>query len=143
MALHIGPAAITLAKVEADHEPKYPRMTGKSLRTHLAGSLGISDTALPSRRTLRGVLNPNGYELKRWRKTLPQRIIKQTEAIFENVLIQRLFSSRLSKKRSPLQAFLFQKAIEKRPKIVYTKWLLLNIVRSNPEMIRSVIETKK
>jgi hypothetical protein len=31
------------------------------------------------------VLNRNGYELKRLRKTLPQRKIKQTGAIFENV----------------------------------------------------------
>jgi Rhodopirellula transposase DDE domain len=60
-------------------------MTGESLRTHLACSLEISETALPSRRTLRRVLNRNGYELKRLRKTLPQRKIKQTEAIFENV----------------------------------------------------------
>ena len=89
------PEILTLLQEQLDEQtqadPKfqsnklYTRITGKSLRTHLATTLGISEASLPTARTHRRVLNRNGYVLKRLRKTLPQRKIKETAAIFANV----------------------------------------------------------
>lgn len=89
------PEILSLLKEQLDEQtqadPKfqsnklYTRMTGNSVRTHLAARLGVPETSLPSVRTNRRVLNRNGYMLKRLRKTLPQRKIKETNAIFDNV----------------------------------------------------------
>ena len=89
------PEILALLKEQLDEktqaDPKfqsdklYTRITSKYLRTHLAATLGISEASLPTARTYRRVLNRNGYVLKRLQKTLPQRKIKETNPIFDNV----------------------------------------------------------
>jgi Rhodopirellula transposase DDE domain len=63
----------------------YTRVTGNSLRTILADSLGITLNKLPSPRTLRRLLNRNGHVLRRLRKTVAKKKIPQTNEIFNNV----------------------------------------------------------
>jgi transposase len=60
-------------------------MTGDSLRKALAEQLGIPIARLPAARTLRRVMNRNGFLLKKVRKTMPLKKIKKTNAIFDNV----------------------------------------------------------
>ena len=66
-------------------ETLYTRMTGESLRAALAVSLDIPISRLPAPRTLRRLMNRRGFSLKKVRKTIPQKKIPQTDAIFENV----------------------------------------------------------
>lgn len=63
----------------------YTRMTGESLRAALAESLNIPISRLPAPRTLRRLMNRRGFSLKKVRKTIPQKKIPQTDAIFKNV----------------------------------------------------------
>jgi hypothetical protein len=63
----------------------FTRMTGESLRKALAEQLGIPLARLPAARTLRRVMNRNGFLLKKVRKTMPLKKIKKTNAIFDNV----------------------------------------------------------
>ena len=61
----------------------FTRMTGESLRTALAEQLGIPISRLPAARTLRRVMNRNGFLLKKVRKTMPLKKIKKTNPILE------------------------------------------------------------
>ena len=63
----------------------FTRITGISLRESLASTLGIPIHKIPSSRTLQRVMNRNGHSLRRLRKTLPLKKIKETNAIFANV----------------------------------------------------------
>jgi Rhodopirellula transposase DDE domain len=63
----------------------YTRMTGESLRIALAESLSIPVEKLPVPRTLRRLMNRRSFSLRKVRKTIPQKKIPQTDAIFDNV----------------------------------------------------------
>lgn len=64
---------------------KYTRVTAKAVRKALIDVKGYSDEELPTVRTISTILNRLGYTLKRVLKTKPQKKIKETDAIFENV----------------------------------------------------------
>ena len=71
-------------------ETLYTRMTGESLRAALAESLNTPISRLPTTRTLRRLMNRRGFSLKQVRKTIPQKKIPQTDAIFGNVRAAQL-----------------------------------------------------
>ena len=71
-------------------ETLYTRMTGESLRAALAESLNTPISRLPTTRTLRRLMNRRGFSLKKVRKTIPQKKIPQTDAIFGNVRAAQL-----------------------------------------------------
>lgn len=71
-------------------ETLYMRMTGESLRAALAESLNTPISRLPTTRTLRRLMNRRGFSLKQVRKTIPQKKIPQTDAIFGNVRAAQL-----------------------------------------------------
>ena len=64
---------------------KYTRVTAKAVRKALIEVKGYRDEELPTVRTISTILNRLGYTLKRVLKTKPQKKIKETDAIFENV----------------------------------------------------------
>ena len=76
---------------ESQADPKfqtplaYTRMTAASVRQALVDHKGYAPTELPSKRTMRRILNRLGYCLRRVQKTKPAKKIKETDAIFENV----------------------------------------------------------
>ncbi len=64
---------------------KYTRITAKAVRRALIDSKGYTDDELPTERTISNMMNQLGYTLKRVEKTKPQKKIKETDAIFNNV----------------------------------------------------------
>jgi hypothetical protein len=63
----------------------YTRITAKAVRKALMDYKGYTDEQLPTKRTISNILNRLGYTLKRVLKTKPQKKIKETDAIFNNV----------------------------------------------------------
>jgi hypothetical protein len=63
----------------------YTRITAKAVRKALMDYKGYTDEQLPTNRTISNILNRLGYTLKRVLKTKPQKKIKETDAIFQNV----------------------------------------------------------
>jgi len=63
----------------------YTRITAKAVRKALLDSKGYTNQELPTERTISNILNRLGYTLKPVLKTKPQKKIKATDAIFENV----------------------------------------------------------
>ena len=59
----------------------YTRVTGQAIRDALAEVLQVPISKLPTSRTMRRILNRNGYSQKKVRKTLPQKKIRQTDSI--------------------------------------------------------------
>lgn len=88
-------------------ETLFTRMTGESLRAALAESLNIPISRLPASRTLRRLMNRRGFSLKKVRKTIPQKKIPQTDAIFQNV---QAAHARAEKDRSILRVSIDCKA---------------------------------
>jgi len=64
---------------------KYTKVTAKAVRKALIDVKGYRDEELPTVRTISTILNRLGYTLKRVLKTKPQKKIKETNPIFNNV----------------------------------------------------------
>jgi hypothetical protein len=83
-----------LAEAHAQQDPTfrttlaYTRLTAKAAREALRAS-GIPADRLPSPSTMAEVLNRMGYRLRKVLKAKPQKKIKATDAIFENIKKRR------------------------------------------------------
>lgn len=64
---------------------KYTRVTAKAVRKMLIEHKGYTSEELPHENTIGNMLNRLGYKLRRVQKAKPQKKIKETDAIFENV----------------------------------------------------------
>jgi len=79
-----------LAEAHAQQDPTfrttlaYTRLTAKAAREALRGH-GIAAEHLPSPSTMAEVLNRMGYRLRKVLKAKPQKKIKATDAIFDNL----------------------------------------------------------
>jgi len=79
-----------LAEAHAQQDPTfrttraYTRLTAKAAGEALRAQ-GISKTQLPSASTMAEVLNRMGYRLRKVIKAKPQKKIKETDAIFDNI----------------------------------------------------------
>ncbi len=80
-----------LAEPESQTDPKFQspllstRMTAKALRQALVDKKGCKDSALPCEKTIGNILNRLGCRLRRVQKAKPQKRVRQTDAIFDNV----------------------------------------------------------
>jgi hypothetical protein len=63
----------------------YTRVTGSALRKLFAESLNIPAARFPCSRTCQRILNRNGHFLRKVRKTIPLKKIKETDQIFANI----------------------------------------------------------
>jgi transposase len=63
----------------------YTRLSAAEVRRQLNLQKGYSDEELPSEETIRVKLNQMGYELKSVQKSLPEKKIPETDAIFEQL----------------------------------------------------------
>lgn len=79
-----------LAEAHAQQDPTFrtplafTRLTAKAAREALRAE-GIAEEQLPSPSTMAEVLNRMGYRLRKVVKAKPQKKLKETDAIFENV----------------------------------------------------------
>ena len=79
-----------LAEAHAQQDPTfrttlaYTRLTAKAAREALRAQ-GIPEDQLPSLSTMAEVLNRMGYRLRKVLKAKPQKKIKETDAIFDNI----------------------------------------------------------
>src|SRR5215831_90349 len=79
-----------LAEAHAQQDPTfrttlaYTRLTAKAALEALRGQ-GVSEDHLPSPSTMAEVLNRMGYRLRKVIKAKPQKKIKETDAIFDNI----------------------------------------------------------
>lgn len=79
-----------LAEAHAQQDPTfrttlaYTRLTAKAAREALRAH-GIAEEHLPSPSTMAEVLNRMGYRLRKVLKAKPQKKIKATDAIFDNI----------------------------------------------------------
>lgn len=80
-----------LAEPESQTDPKfqspflYTRMTAKAMRQALVDKKGCKRSELPCEKTIGNILNRLGYRLRRVQKAKPQKRVRQTDAIFDNV----------------------------------------------------------
>ncbi len=80
-----------LAEPESQTDPKfqspflYTRMTAKAMRQALVDKKGCKHSELPCEKTIGNILNRLGYRLRRVQKAKPQKRVRQTDAIFDNV----------------------------------------------------------
>jgi hypothetical protein len=65
---------------------RYTRITAHAVRQALIDHKGYQEDDLPGRRTFQHMLNRMGYRLKRIQKTKPLKKIKETDAIFANIV---------------------------------------------------------
>lgn len=63
----------------------YTKITAKAVRQALISDKSYDTTQLPSENTIGSMLNRLGYNLKRVIKAKPEKKIKETDEIFENV----------------------------------------------------------
>lgn len=75
----------TQADPAAKSSLTYTKITAKGVRQTLIDEKGYSDGELPSENTVGNMLNRMGYNLKRVLKAKPEKKIRQTDEIFENV----------------------------------------------------------
>lgn len=81
----------SLAEPKSQQDPKfqspfqYTRMTAKAMRRALIDEEGWQDDELPCENTIGVIMNRLGYRLRRVQKRKPQKKIRETDAIFENV----------------------------------------------------------
>lgn len=81
----------SLAEPNSQQDPKfqspfqYTRMTAKAMRRALIDEKGWQDDKLPSENTIGAIMNRLGYRLRRVQKRKPQKKVRETDAIFENV----------------------------------------------------------
>lgn len=79
-----------LAEAHAQQDPTfrttlaYTRLTAAAAREALQAQ-GIAEAQLPSPSTMAAVLNRTGYRLRKVLKAKPQKKIKATDAIFDNI----------------------------------------------------------
>jgi hypothetical protein len=79
-----------LAEAHAQQDPTfrttlaYTRLTAKAAGEALRAQ-GVSEEQLPSPSTMAEVLNRMGYRLRKVIKAKPQKKIKETDAIFDNI----------------------------------------------------------
>jgi hypothetical protein len=79
-----------LAEAHAQQDPTfrttlaYTRLTAKAAREALRAQ-GVSEEYLPSPSTMAEVLNRMGYRLRKVLKAKPQKKLKETDAIFDNI----------------------------------------------------------
>lgn len=64
---------------------KYTRLTAKAVREKLIERKGYTSEELPHENTIGRMLDRLGYKMRRVQKAKPQKKIKETDAIFENV----------------------------------------------------------
>jgi Rhodopirellula transposase DDE domain len=79
----------------------YSRLTAQSALQALREQ-GYAEEALPSPSTMAEVLNRMGYRLRKVVKAKPQKKIKETDAIFDNI------KKKISNSRSPVKASIHQ-----------------------------------
>ena len=63
----------------------YTPLTAKEVRKRLVDSGKYKDADLPTERTIRSLLNKLGYTLRKVKKCKPQKKIRETDAIFDEV----------------------------------------------------------
>lgn len=87
---HVAEALRQLADAHAQQDPTfrtplaYTRLTAKGALEALRGQ-GYGEDQLPSPSTMAEVLNRMGFRLRKVVKAKPQKKIKQTDAIFDNI----------------------------------------------------------
>ena len=64
---------------------KYTRITAKAVREMLIEPKGYTSEELPHKNTIGCMLDRLGYKMRRVLKAKPQKKIKETDAIFDNV----------------------------------------------------------
>jgi len=80
-----------LAEPHSQQDPKfqspflYTRITAAAMRRALIEHKGWTDEQLPHANTIGEILNRLGYKLRRVQKAKPQKKVRETDAIFENV----------------------------------------------------------
>ena len=63
----------------------YTRITGEGVLRELIEKKGYKEEDLPCVRTIRNILNRQGYKMRRVQKSKPQKKIPEVDMIFENV----------------------------------------------------------
>ena len=62
----------------------WPQLVGQRVRDAWREDQRLSDSQIPSPRTIRRILNRSGFRLRRVQKTKPLKKIPETNAIFQN-----------------------------------------------------------
>jgi hypothetical protein len=79
----------TQADPELRSSRRYTNLSAPELRRLLQERYGYAGDRLPSERTLRNLLNRLGYRRRRIQKVKPLKKLKETDAIFANVVAAR------------------------------------------------------
>jgi Rhodopirellula transposase DDE domain len=79
----------TQADPELKSSRRYTNLSAPELRRLLQEHYGYTEDRLPSERTLRDILNRLGYRRRRIAKVKPLKKLKETDAIFANVVAAR------------------------------------------------------
>lgn len=90
-----------IAEAHAQQDPTFrtslafTRLTAKAARQALRAE-GMAEQQLPSPSTMAEVLNRMGYRLRKVLKAKPQKKLKETDAIFENVQKKTIRAAKLA-----------------------------------------------